>query len=161
MKNYILKSIILILFVSLFTSCSNNDDQESFEPVTIDLIGLGLDINDTSFTQQGFNFSVFQVRSNEASIPGIALAFPNSQNDPSTLTLDLSGITGINRIITNISDFGGGELELLNNGEIIETINVNGNQPEFSDYSFTINGREIDAFRYKSLEGIIRSIRLE
>jgi len=162
MKNYILKSTLFALFVSVCTSCSNNDDEEPFEPITINLIGLGIEQDDTSFTQQGFSFTAVNVESSEGfTLDGILLAFPDNQGNPSSLSLDLSSVTGISTITASITDQGGGEIELLNNGQVIETIDVNRNQPQFSDFTFIINGREIDAFRYNSFEGFIRSIRLE
>lgn len=155
---------MLTLLVSVLSSCSENDDQEPFDPITINLVGLGIELNDTSFSTQGFSFTVYQAISDEGNGDnGILLAYPDNQDNPSTLTLDISGLSELSKITASIADQGAGIIDLMRDGSVVESINVSiGGSFQFREFSFDeVVGRNIDAFRYRSLEGIIQSIRLE
>ncbi|MAU70834.1 MAG: hypothetical protein CML04_01965 [Pseudozobellia sp.] len=168
MKTFILSSKFLLLsFLSIqLALCSNDDDsvpspeEESFEPVTLSLVGLDIDLEDTSFSVDGFDFSAYRAKSYEDSPGyGILLAFPQDGNR-SWIELDLSNTVGLSKITASVSDYGGGTtVVIMSNGEVVEEAKDIPDDP--SDIAFNLNGRAVDALRITSLEGDVNSIKLE
>ena len=172
MKNYILKSIILILFVSVLTSCANNENEpEPFEPVTIDFEGVTVNIDDTSFTADGFTFSAYRAetitsaQTNQIPSPySTAIGLYNSDsNGMSSIELILNGLDEISTITVVFADFVGGAIgstiEVYSSGVVIEEKNTLFDQND--TVSFDVSGIPIEKVRLSSFEGFAASIRLE
>ncbi|NMH89058.1 hypothetical protein [Flavivirga algicola] len=161
MKTLLFNYRFLFLFLISFTLafCSSDDKEKAFEPVTINLDGLNIDTDDTSFTANGYQFKATRSKS-EAN--GIALAYPNTNNDFSFLELDLRNSTGISKI--SISLFNNCrsclDIQTLNGDQIVTEI-------KGKDLDSGINLVEIDissgisALKIGSLETIVYSIKLE
>ncbi len=169
MKNYILKSIIFTLFVSLFTSCSENETQEPFEPVTIDFVGVNVNVDDTSFTADGYTFNSFRAETVDpdpnigAPIPmrGVALWNGNS-NGTSSIELLLNNLERVSTIIITFADYGGqSTAELYSNGNVVDQVNFTFNSAQSETVTFDVTNTPIEKIRFASFEGIALSIRLE
>ncbi|WP_298511071.1 hypothetical protein [uncultured Kordia sp.] len=174
MKSYTYLKLFFISslsFILMAGSCSNDDDDitpetETFMPVTINLDGLGIDVDDTSFTTQGFDFTVFRVRSTDAYINnGILLAFPQDGN-PSTMELDLSDVSGISKItipLFNNCANGCTVIQVLNNNEVIQLLNTNDVIPQ-GEAQAIINlspNQAITRLKMSSFETTFYSITIE
>ena len=98
---------ITLLYLPL-ALCSSDNDNESesetpFSPVNIDLTtGVNIEVDDTSFSKQGYNFTTYRVTSNEQGIDGISIAYPDSGNNPSSIVLNLDAINGISSITVSL-----------------------------------------------------------
>lgn len=171
MKNYILKSIILTLFVSVFTSCSNNNEQDPFQPVTINFEGVTVNVGDTSFIADGFTFNAYRaetVTSDQTNqIPDpftTAIGLYNSDNNGiSSIELMLNNLDGVSTITVVFADFVGGTvgstIEIYSNGVVIEEKNTLFGQND--TVSFDVSEIPIEKVRLSSFEGFAASIRLE
>ncbi|WP_299765203.1 hypothetical protein [uncultured Dokdonia sp.] len=158
---------ILGLSFFLFTACSSDDNNSNapinFEPVTIDLTQVDIDVDDTAFTVQGFNFDVFRAQGTEQSglAPGILIAFPQNGN-PSSIELDLSNVEGLSRITARIARNASTPITFFNGNTVVgEIMAVNEIDDLFEDNVYEINGQTVTAVRISSFESIVQSITLE
>lgn len=166
LKLFFISSLSFILMAG---SCSNDDDEiapESFTPVTINLADLGVELEDTSFTTQGFDFTAFRARSTENyTNDGLGLAYPQDGNS-STLELDLSNTNGISKITVSLfNNCGNGctVVQALNNNEVIQIFDNNDVLPIGATEAI-INlsaNQAITSLKMQSFEAIIYSITLE
>jgi hypothetical protein len=146
--------------------CSSDDDNNNtvpFEEVTIDLSGLNVELEDTSFTADGFNFTSFRAESfSGGNFNGVSIAFPLNDN-PSIIELDLSSVNGISKIIISMFNNGAGStlVSAINNGNIVQEITDDDIPSSLTDLEINVTGQTIDALRISSFEAIIISIKLE
>lgn len=162
MKTLIFNSKFLVsLVLALPLMCSRNDDngnevEMNFTPVTLSLEGLNITESDTSFTVNGFQFTLMDGSPNSNSADGIFVG---------TLELDLEAISGFSTItIDMLSNSISTTISLFNNGNLIqENDDIAGAEVDmpFKETMFTVEGQEIDLLRITSLEAVVRSIRLE
>ena len=168
LKLFFISSLSFILMAG---SCSNDDDTitpevEPFTPVTINLDGLGIDVDDTSFTTQGFDFTTYRAVSTDAyTNNGIILAYPQDGN-PSTMELDLSGVNGISKItIPLFNNCGDGctVIQALNNNEAIQIIDNNDELPIGATQAIInlSSNQTITSLKMESFETTFYSITLE
>ena len=172
MKSFFLsQNFFLMSFLAIQLSiCSKDDDTpkevESFEPVTINLEGLDVGLDDTTFVVDGYNFRAFRA---ESYAPGngnngISLAYPQD-GELSMIELDLSQLQGASSVTLDIfNNAGSTVVSLWNNGNLVEE-NTNIPNAEvddrFKETVMNLNGREVDAVRVSSFEAIVKTIRLE
>ncbi|MEM6721108.1 MAG: hypothetical protein AAF611_17395 [Bacteroidota bacterium] len=168
LKLFFISSLSFILMAS---SCSNDDDDvtpeiEPFTPVTINLDGLGLDVDDTSFTRQGFDFTAIRVRSTDNyTTNGLGLAHPQDGN-PSILELDLSNTNGMSKITVSLfNNCGNGctVIQALNSNNVIQIFDNNDILPiGATEAVFNLsNSQAITSLKMQSFEAIIYTITLE
>jgi len=169
MKNYTVLLILLLSFI--LTGCPGSDEGEiieNFEPVTIDLSGLNIQEDDTSFSKNGYSFTSFHAESvesisstfqgNSITFDGIALWFSDGQN-PSYIELILDNTEGISKITARIYNNGTGTpVVLYNDGNIIDEIDA---PFKVNDIVFDVTNKTIDRLRISSFEGAVLSIKLE
>jgi len=169
MKTFITRRLFLnLLFItSLLSSCSDSDDTNDqrtpFEPVTINLQGLGVQLDDTSFTVESFSFSAFRVQSTTAgSFDGIELAFPQDGNS-SQIELNLGGVSGISTITVTLFNNGveSTQVSALNGSATIAEIVGDAISSGETTVELDVSGQTITTLRISSLEATIQSIRLE
>ncbi len=157
----------------LFNACSSDDNINSapinFEPVTIDLTQVDFDVDDTSFTVQGFNFNNFMGEpcANLNCFPGIALFLGSNQDDLSFIELDLTSTTGISRITSRLLNncLQSTRITIFNGDEVINDFSAfvptTTEEGGFNDNLYETNGQTITAVRISSCEAIVQSITLE
>ncbi len=161
---------ITLLYLPL-ALCSSDNDNESesetpFSPVNIDLTtGVNIEVDDTSFSKQGYNFTTYRVTSNEQGIDGISIAYPDSGNNPSSIVLNLDAINGISSITVSLfNNCGNGctSFQIINDGNVIEELNTNDEIPTgIAEVTIDVSELQIDALRLSSFEAILYSIALE
>ncbi len=164
------KFLFMTLMSLPLALCSNDNDNETetpFEPVTINLKGLNVALDDTSFVASGYNFNCYRAESSNIGTENesVSLWHPDQDSNPSSLELELNNVTGISKITLNTFNNNGTNtlVSLWNNGTLVEEYNnvtnpINGN---FTDTVIITNDREIDLLRITSFEASIRSIKLE
>ncbi len=169
------KFLMVIFFLSLVacTTDDNNDNQTTFEPITLDLTGLGIEIDDTNFIVDNYNFNIYRTVSSDPgsndmddSNNGILLAYPDGTSNPSTLELDLSSVNGLSKITISIfNNCGGGctVVQTLNsNSEILQELNDNDTVPAGSSEVLIENiNNSINSLKISSFETTVYSIMLE
>ena len=174
-KINIMKStfIIITLFLSL-NSCSTDDNNKTVvEPITIDLTGLEIDIDDTNFSVNNYNFNIFRTVSSDPfgndmddSNNGISLAYPDGNSNPSTLELDLSSVNGLSKVTISIINNcfeGCTAVQTLNsNSEVLQELNNNNTVPTgMSDLIIENINNSINSLKISSFETTVFSIKLE
>ncbi|MEW4923522.1 hypothetical protein [Algibacter sp. 2305UL17-15] len=154
---------IFIIFTTLpLAMCSNDDNTEEenpFQPVTINLDGLNIDTDDTSFVVDGFQFKATRVKSQSG---GILLAYPNQASDFSVLELDLTKSIGVSKISISLFNNCSGclDIQILNGNQIVTE--VKGTELESGENLVEIDiNTNVSALRIGSLETIIYTIKLE
>lgn len=169
------KFLIVAFFLSLM-ACStddNNDNQTGFEPITLDLTGLGIEVDDTDFSVENYNFNTYRAVSsdpggddmNDSNDP-IFLAYPDGNSNPSTLELDLGSANGLSKITISLSNNCGGgctAIQTLNsNGEILQAFNDDTTVPTGSSEVLIENiDNSMNTLKISSFETAVYSIRLE
>lgn len=157
------KLIASIMVALLLISCSEDSEpvlEEIFEAVTLNLTGLNIVLDDTSFIVEDYNFKAFRATSYTPDSSGVLLAF-GQDGESSYIELNLSNAKGLSKITSNVSDYSGNtKVSLWKAGQLIEEIPVPGGARDF-DVVNDLGAREIDALRFTSLEGDVRTIRLE
>ena len=164
---FLRNSQLLVVSMILLTlnSCSSDDDdmpiaEGTFKAVTINLTGLGIELEDTSFSVEGYNFKAFRATSYTPDSSGILLAFAQD-GQTSNIELDLSSANGLSKITANVSDYGGStKISLWNDGSLVEEIAVVGGARD-TDVVIPVGEKTIDALRFTSLEGDVKTIKLE
>ncbi len=172
---FLFKTLILTFGLLFFNSCADDDavipdEPIEFEPITLDLLGLGVDMQDTAFTLENYNFAVFNGVSLEPEPNGDVNSFENGiglasfvDGQRSNLTLDLSPVTGVSGIT----------VAMFNNCRctVVETIDGDGvvlqkfdgrNSIPFGPHEVIIENisESIASLRITSSEAIVRSISL-
>ena len=169
-KNRFQKTILITIIafsLFLFNSCSSDDNNSSapisFEPITLDLTQVDIDLDDTSFAVNGFNFDAFRAQGTEQSglVPGILLAFSQGDN-PSSIEIDLSNVEGISRFTARIARNAPTPITFFNGNTVVgEIMAVNDIDDLFEDNTYELNGQIVTSVRISSSETIVESITLE
>ncbi len=161
MKTFLFNHKFLFLtFISFTLACCSSDDKENaFVPITINLGGLNIDIDDTSFTANGFQFKATRVKSET---DGVGLAYPNANSDFSFLELDLRNSTGISKISVSLFNNCRSclDIQTLNGDQIIEEVKGKDLDSGMNLVEIDINSA-ISTLKIGSLETIVYSIKLE
>jgi len=155
------KTPFLILFILFMTACESNSTSEpeppepSFEAVTINLAGVDVQLNDTSFTVDGFTFRSESAQTTPSN-------FDNQGVDltPGRIELDLEGTVGISQITISMFNNSDPTLSLLNNGDLVRETNED-LEGGVIDVTIDVEGLSFDALRIFSFEATILSITLE
>ncbi|MDH7913454.1 hypothetical protein [Winogradskyella sp. SYSU M77433] len=148
-------------------SCSSDDDgnqdnNPTFDPVTIDLSNIPIGLDDTAFEVQGYSFEAFRVEPNPSEVyPGLLLAYPQDGN-ASYIELDLSQASGVSSITARIFINSQTPITFYNGEQVVDEIfAVNDTEDIFEDNSYQLNGQTITSVRISSYEAIVESITLE
>lgn len=165
-------TFILSLIVGLsllFTSCSSDDSEKESDdvsvelPITISLAGLEVAENDTSFTAEGYNFTILDNSFVEPSDPlttswgdGLWLA-------SGVIVLDVSEIDDISKVTVYLKDNNSfPAISVLNNGSsIIESTDLIVVDENSEYIELDVDGLEFDELVISGGETIIHSIELE
>lgn len=174
---FLLRSFILIFGVLMFNSCTEDENPMppveepfNFMPITLDLAGLDVDMQTTTFSVQDYNFSVFNGDSvgspdTDSFENGIGIAGPATDGDRSNLALDLSKVSSEIKAIT-VAMFNNckcTEVEALDStGSVLQKFDGRNSIP-FGPYEVVIENtdKSIATVRITSLEAIVRSISLK
>lgn len=162
MKTTFIKSIILssFAFILMSASCSSDDDAptvEPFTPITLDLTQVEIDLDDTSFTVDGFTFEAFKCKL----LAGYGIDLAYGENG-SYIELDLSQTQGISKITCRIFRNNPTPITFYNNGTVVDEIMAIKEMPgEFEDNVYQVNGQTITSVRILSFESVVESITLE
>ncbi len=162
MKTFLLnyKFLFLTLISFSLTFCSSDDNEKAFQPATINLEGLNVETDDTSFAVNGFQFKTTRVKSEAG---GIGLAYPNANNDFSFLELDLKNSAGISKISISLFNNCSSclDIQVLNGNQVITEVkgkDLDSGTTNLVEIDIT---SEISALKIGSLEAIVYSIKLE
>jgi len=166
--------LIASFFLSFIACKTENGSQTEFKAITLDLSGLGIEIDDTTFSVNNFNFNIYRtVSSNPGSIDeydsndGILLAYPDRNLNPSTLELDLSSVKGLSKITISMFNNCGHQsctvVQTLNRKrEVLQELNDNLKVPIGSSEVLIENiNSSISALKISSFETTVYSIKLE
>jgi len=165
-----MKTFLFMIFMTLpLALCSKDNDEpkQDFVPVTLDLSGLNIQEDDTSFTVNGFKFSnvgsfsqdYSTLDNNNEIINFNGLTIWYDGTDLHYIELLLDNIEGISKITVKVFNNGTTTLVTIYNGNDI----VEENQAPYrvNDVVFDVKNKVIDKLRISSAEGAAISIKLE
>lgn len=155
------KTPFLTLFILFMTACESNSTSEPeipeppFEAVNISFEGVDVQLNDTSFTVDGFTFRSESAQTTPSN-------FDNQGVDltPGLIELELEGIIGISQITISMFNNSDPTISLLNNGELVRETNDD-LEGGVINAVIDVEGLTFDALRIFSFEATILSITLE
>lgn len=151
------KFLFLALTALPLAMCSSNDDnteENDFEVTTLNLSGLSVQQDDTSFTVNGYSFKNTNAESAETGI-----SIWNDGTDFHYIELELNDVTGLSKITSRVFNNGTQtKVTLYNNDIIVQEIEAPFN---VSDIVMNVQEQEFDKLRLSSFEGEAISIKLE
>lgn len=142
-----------------------------FTPITLVMTDVTIDVDDTAFTIDGYDFSAYRAKTYSLESPnvsaaddGVMLAYA-IDNNQSNIELELSNTAGISKIKIELSDFCGDGctfIQTLNDNSVLQEIEGSTiDTSQRSVVTFKNVSSAITALKLSSFETRIHSITLE